>query len=250
MSGIEQLIERLSRSSVQVLNRGGGGSGVVWDAQGHIVTNAHVMRGEEARIVDADGRRHRARVLKRDTERDLAYLETGSALEPATFGDSDQVRAGQVAIAVGNPLGVTGAVAAGAIHTAGGGRWIQADIRLAPGNSGGILADAEGRVIGINTMIYQGLGLAVPSNDAVAFIKGEPARGRLGVEMIPVEQGLAVVRIEKNSLAERSDVRIGDILRCAPHALRDLIYRNAALPILRGGRELTLGLAQQEARAA
>ena len=79
-------------------------------------------------------------------------------------------------IAIGNPAGIRGAVSTGIIHSSSVnefGRpnpWIQADIRLAPGNSGGMLADAEGRVIGINTMIFRGLGLAVPSNEVCAFL--------------------------------------------------------------------------------
>jgi serine protease Do len=162
---------------VQILSHGGGGSGIVWDG-GRILTNSHVLRGDAIEVVDAQGRRMRARLIRRDNSRDLALLETNAALEPATFGDSDAVRAGQFVIAVGTPLGLAGAVAAGIVHASGSGEWIEADIRLAPGNSGGILADAEGRVIGINTMIYRGLGLAIPSNRAAAFVRGEASEAR------------------------------------------------------------------------
>jgi serine protease Do len=178
------LVERLRRSSVQVLQRGGGGSGIVWDSSGHILTNSHVMRGEQAWVVDSQGRRSRGRVVRRDPERDLALLETGLNAEPALFADSNAVRPGEIAFAIGNPLGLTGAVAFGAIHATGAlpfgpkGRWLQADVRLAPGNSGGMLADAEGRVIGVNTMIFHGMGLAVPSNEAAAFISGMNRRAR------------------------------------------------------------------------
>jgi serine protease Do len=169
MHGLEDVVERLRRSSVQILNRGGGGSGIVWDA-GRIVTNSHVMRGDEAAVVDAAGRRLRARLIRRDDTYDLALLAVNATLEPAAIGDSHSLRVGQIVIAVGNPLGIASAVAAGAIHATGG-RWIQADVRLAPGNSGGMLADAEGRVIGVNTMIFRGLGLAIPSNHAAAFVR-------------------------------------------------------------------------------
>lgn len=176
MRGFEQLAQRLRRSTVQILNRGGGGSGIVWDSAGHILTNSHVLRGDEVWVVDSQGRRSWARVIRRDGSRDLALLETHTGLEPAAFGDSNLVRAGQFAIAVGNPLGLPGAVASGIVHAAGGSEWIEADVRLAPGNSGGMLADAEGRVIGVNTMVFRGLGLAIPSNEAAAFVRGESKR--------------------------------------------------------------------------
>jgi serine protease Do len=170
----EELTARLRRSVVQVVP---GGSGVIWNAHGGIVTNAHVATGARAEIVDASGQRHLARVVWRDRARDLALLYAGpGTLAPAAeIGDSDSLRAGQLVLAIGNPLGLTGAVAAGMIHNVGRlarREWIQADVRLAPGNSGGMLADASGRVIGITTMIWNGLALAVPSNEVNAFIQG------------------------------------------------------------------------------
>jgi serine protease Do len=168
--GLAEVVQRLRRSSVQILNRGGGGSGIVWDSAGRIVTNSHVMREDDAWAIDADGRRLRAKVVYRDAQRDLVLLETNASLEPAAIGNSDSVRPGTIAIALGNPMGITGAVSAGMIHAACSGAWIEADVRLAPGNSGGMLADAEGRVIGVNTMVYRGLGLAIPSNDVKAFV--------------------------------------------------------------------------------
>ncbi len=145
---------------------------MVWNANGLIVTNAHVVPDARTEIVDASGRRRTARVMKRDHERDLAFLATSpDGLEPAEIGDSASVRSGQIVLAMGHPLGIPGRASMGAIHAVGplgfGARknWIQTDVRLAPGNSGGILADAAGRVIGINTMIFHGIGLAVPSNE-------------------------------------------------------------------------------------
>jgi serine protease Do len=167
------LIESVRRSTVQVLSGRGGGSGVVWDRGGLVVTNAHVAvdrTGRYAEVVDAAGQRRKARIIRRDRERDLALLAVEAQdLEPAEFGDSDRLRAGQVVVAVGMP----GAVA-GVIHAAGpGSKWVQADLHLAPGYSGGILADASGRVIGINTMIYRGIGLAIPSNEVSKFVREE-----------------------------------------------------------------------------
>jgi len=179
IGGFERIAGRLRRSVVQIL---GSGSGVIWDANGLIVTNAHVVPRETAGVIDASGTRSPVRVILRDRERDLAVLQPAAPVSglPAGIGDSDSVRPGQLVLAIGNPLGLTGAVAAGVIHTvapvgrrkpAGPQNWIQADVRLAPGNSGGMLADAHGHIIGITTMIWNGLALAIPSNEADAFVR-------------------------------------------------------------------------------
>jgi serine protease Do len=180
MPGLEQVIERLRRSTVQVLSGRGGGSGVVWGANGSVVTNAHVAPGKYAEIIDVWGWRRTARIVKLDRERDLAVLEVSSGnLEPAEIGDSASLRSGQIVLAIGHPFGITGAVTLGTIHATGeGAKWIQADVRLAPGNSGGILADAAGRVIGINTMIFHGIGLAVPSHEVNRFLHADSTRAR------------------------------------------------------------------------
>jgi serine protease Do len=165
----EAIAERLRRTLVQV---SGGGSGIVWDHDGHIVTNAHVVRGEKTVDVRARGEQRTARVIWRDKARDLAVLhaEPLASAIPAEIGDSSFLRPGQLVVAAGNPLGITGAVTAGVIHSTGP-AWIEADVRLAPGNSGGILADASGRVVGITAMIMNGLALAVPSNEAATVLR-------------------------------------------------------------------------------
>jgi serine protease Do len=167
MRGYEQIAERLRQSAVQI----GGGSGVIWH-DGTIVTNAHVVRQGEAAIVYSTGQRSTARVVLCDRDRDIALLRPASPPcgLPAAIGDSDCLRPGQFVLALGNPLGLTGAISAGVVHAASR-SWVQADVRLAPGNSGGMLADAAGRVIGINTMIFNGLALAVPSNEVDAFVR-------------------------------------------------------------------------------
>src|SRR5215475_8693942 len=111
------------------------------------------------------------------TRRDLAELKVGeTGLPAATAGDSAAVRPGELVIAVGSPLGFAGALSTGVVHSIGPlpgmGRqsWIRAGVRLAPGNSGGPLANAQGQVIGINTAIDNGLGVAVPANAAVEFL--------------------------------------------------------------------------------
>jgi serine protease Do len=262
MPGYEQIADRLRRLSVQVVNGRGGGSGVIWNANGSIVTNAHVVPGADVEVIDASGHRARARVIKRDPDRDLALLETRLARsEAAEIGDSDSVRPGQMVLAVGNPLGLTGAVTAGVIHSIGpldfGPRrnWIQADIRLAPGNSGGMLADAAGRVIGINTMIFHGMGLAAPSNEVDEFVRGESDGWKLGVEMILVSEGLVIVAIEPGSVAERAEVLVGDVIQCGPEELRRLLGEarrggSVDIPILRGGRVRTLRVHKAERQGA
>jgi serine protease Do len=181
--GLATLAQTLRHSTVAVHDEraGGAGSGVVWDARGLIVTNAHVVSSRNATVVFADGRRVRAALVGRDPERDLAALRLPRDLEshpaPACVRDSATLVPGELVVAVGNPYGVTGAVTAGIVHRCNA-RWVVADVRLAPGNSGGPLADAAGRVAGINSMIARGLALAVPSAAVARFLRalGEDAR--------------------------------------------------------------------------
>ncbi len=175
-SDLAAITGRLRRITVQVHgSRAGAGSGVIWISSGLIVTNAHVARSR-AGVVLPDGRALEARMLAWDPEHDLAALAVDAdGLSAADVGDSDSLRVGDLVVAVGNPLGLTGAVTAGVIHAIGprrsaGPSLIQADLRLAPGNSGGPLADARGRVIGINAMIAGRLALAVPSNEVARFL--------------------------------------------------------------------------------
>ena len=216
--------ERLRRSTVQVVSgRRGGGSGVIWDAGGLIVTNAHVAQSNRPSVELWDGRRLEAQVTAHDPRRDLAALRvSASDLPAATPGDSDALRAGELAMAIGNPLGFKGALTTGVIHSIGPvdgmGRqtWVRATVRLAPGNSGGPLANADGHVIGINTAIVYGLGLAVPSRAVMEFLR-RGARPRLGITLRPValersEMGLLILEVEPGGPADRAALRVGDIL--------------------------------------
>ena len=189
--GIGEVGELLRRSTVHIRNnnpRGeGAGSGVIWDAEGTIITNAHVL-GKGTHLVELwDGRSFPAEVKAKDDQRDLAKLKLPAAGLPAAQFRNPPPRAGELVIAVGNPLGFTGALTTGVVHAsgpfAGLGRraWVQAAIRLAPGNSGGPLADAAGHVIGINTMIVSGgIALAIPSATVYEFMR-MGAHPRLGV---------------------------------------------------------------------
>ena len=192
--GFGEIAEQLRRSTVLVLpGDRGNGSGVIWSADGVIVTNAHVVRGSQMRVQLWDGREFDASLVSRDTNRDLAELRINAAnLPAAAAADSSQVRPGELAIAIGNPLGFVGALTTGVVHAVGPLRrfgsqpWVQADVRLAPGNSGGPLADARGRTIGINTMVAGRLALAVPSNAVANFLAADPIDAWLGVTVAPV----------------------------------------------------------------
>jgi serine protease Do len=152
------------------------GSGVVW-ATDRVVTNAHVVARPHVMVRRADGGRLDGRVVARDRHADLALLHVpGLGLSAAAIGPADELHVGSLIVAVGHPFGVRGALTTGIVHAIGslgrGGRpWIQGDLRLAPGNSGGPLADARGRVVGINAMIVGGLALAIPASEVTRFVR-------------------------------------------------------------------------------
>jgi serine protease Do len=157
--------------------RAGEGAGVIWHPDGLVVTNAHCVRHRRLSIRTADGRSLDADVVAHDSRLDLALLETpGLRGRAPVLGDVETLRAGELLLALGHPFGVSGALALGVLHAiardprSGGVRWVCADVRLAPGNSGGPLADAAGRVVGINTMIAGGLGLAIPTPVVQRFV--------------------------------------------------------------------------------
>jgi len=226
--GIGEVGESLRRSTVHVRatdsGRHSAGSGVIWNSAGTIVTNAHVL-GEGTHLVELwDGRSFPAEVHSRDDARDVAELKLPAAGLPAASLRASTVKPGELVIAVGNPLGFTGALTTGVVHAVGpfsgfGRRtWVQAAIRLAPGNSGGPLADAAGHVIGINTMLAPGgIALAVPTASVEEFLKSG-ARPRLGVTVrivrLPRRRGvgLLIMSIERGSPAEQASLLIGDIL--------------------------------------
>jgi serine protease Do len=226
-SGFGEIAERLRRSTVQIRSgRRGLGSGVVWERSGTIVSNAHVIGSGPNTVELWDGREFPARVVVQDHRHDLAQLEISTlGLDVAEAGDSDKLRPGALVIAIGNPLGFAGALTRGVVHAVGPApglgrrRWVQAAIRLAPGNSGGPLADATGRVVGINTMIYRGLGLAIPSAVVTRFLRNGGSGARLGVVLRPVRYGsglgLLVLEVEAGSAAENASLLVGDVLLAA-----------------------------------
>jgi serine protease Do len=226
--GLGEIAERVRRSTVLVQPGGrGSGSGVIWSDDGLIITNAHVVQGTRVKISLWDGREFHGQVTAKDSRRDLAALRIdATGLTSVTSRDSSEVRAGEIALAVGNPLGFLGALTTGVVHAVGplprlGARsWVQSDVRLAPGNSGGPLTDAQGRVIGINSMVAGRLALAIPSNDVRRFLQGQSGRNWLGVTITPVrlpspsrqEIGLLVLGIEPSGPASLASLLVGDIL--------------------------------------
>jgi len=229
--GLGEIADRLRRLTVLVRPGGskGNGSGVLWSSDGLIITNAHVAQGSRAEISLWDGREFRAEVTSRDARRDLAALRISAGeLFAAEAGDSSRVRPGEVAIAVGNPLGFVGALTTGVVYAVGPIRglgsqsWVQSDVRLAPGNSGGPLADARGRIIGINAMVAGRLALAIASNEVTRFLKGESGADslRLGVSVMLVQLprssgrtvGLLLAAVEAGTPAARASLLPGDIL--------------------------------------
>ncbi len=215
---------------------------MVFTGDGFLLTNAHVV-GTSARGTAefSDGTSAPFRVVGADPLSDLAVLRAdGPTPAPAELGEADTLKVGQLVVAVGNPLGLAGSVTAGVVSALGRslparGRVIedviQTDAALNPGNSGGALADAEARVVGINTAVAGvGLGMAVPVNDTTRRIiaalmrDGRVRRAYLGLAMIPGpvpaqwrerigrHKGLLVAQVVANGPAAKAGLRQGDLL--------------------------------------
>ncbi|HSQ33032.1 MAG TPA: serine protease [Gemmatimonadaceae bacterium] len=188
-SAATSLADSLARAVVQVRTRdtGSAGTGLIWEggATALVVTNAHCVPRGATIEVSSDGRWREARVIAYHPPHDLALLASpslsggGPSLE---LRDAESLRPGELLFAHGHPLGVRDALAMGVLHDVardrrtGAPRWIVADVRLAPGNSGGPLVDAEGRLVGINSMVVNGLGVAVPAALVQQFIDRVLAR--------------------------------------------------------------------------
>lgn len=225
-----RVAEALRRSTVQVRSgnryRQGNGSGAVIGSE-QIITNAHVVHGGSLTIDSWEGKSVGASVLKVDQRRDLALLAAPGLEAPAaSLGDSDTLRPGMPLFAIGNPLGFIGAVSSGVVYAMGpvgpnvlgGLSWIQADVRLAPGNSGGPLADFQGQIVGVNTMVaLGGLAFAVPSRAVQIFLARTGSTPTLGVVVRPVpvrrgDLGLLVLEVTPGGAAEAASLLPGDIL--------------------------------------
>ncbi|MEA1050830.1 Do family serine endopeptidase [Lamprobacter modestohalophilus] len=213
--------------------REGEGSGFIIDAEGHIVTNNHVVDGaSRIEVTLNDGEKYEARVIGRDAKTDLALLkiDTTADLPYVRFGDSRGARVGDWVLAVGNPFGLGGSVNAGIISARGRDinsgpydDYIQIDAPINRGNSGGPLFDARGVVIGVNTAIFSpsggniGIGFAIPAETAAEIIadlqtKGRVDRGWLGVQIQPVTEEIAA----SLGLPETRGVLVADVISGTP----------------------------------
>ncbi|MBK5376016.1 trypsin-like peptidase domain-containing protein [Pseudomonas sp. TH08] len=221
------------------------GSGVIMSPEGYILTNNHVTSGADQIVVALkDGRETLARVIGSDPETDLAVLKIDLKTLPAiTVGRSDNIRIGDVALAIGNPFGVGQTVTMGIISATGRNQlglnnyedFIQTDAAINPGNSGGALVDANGNLTGINTAIFsksggsQGIGFAIPVKLAMEVMKsiiehGQVIRGWLGIEVQPLTQelaesfglsgrpGIVVAGIFRDGPAQKAGLQLGDVI--------------------------------------
>ena len=185
-AGMDALVEKAGRGLVQVHNGRGAGAGTIWHSEGLVLTNAHVAGRGPLQVTLRGGATLPARLLASDTERDLAALAVEGGDLPADLpivelGESISLRPGQWVLALGHPFGVTGAATAGVVIGAGAPPvdglppredWIAVSLHLRPGYSGGPLVGAEGRLVGINTvMTGPDVGLAVPVHAVKEFLR-------------------------------------------------------------------------------
>jgi len=177
--------ERLRSSVAQIVGgsngRAGIGAAIAWSYGGLFVTSAHVIRSPRMTVVTPDGERVPGELVWQERRRDVALVRAPAAgMPPVRTADPSSMRPGSLVLAIGHPFGLVDAVSTGVLQSVGelpreldfeGGRlrWVQADVRLGPGNSGGPLADADGRVIGVATMVVGGVALAVPAPDVEAL---------------------------------------------------------------------------------
>ncbi|MCE7914922.1 MAG: PDZ domain-containing protein [Nitrosomonas sp. PRO4] len=243
------------------------GSGVIVSANGYILTNHHVIEAaNEVEVALVDGRKAKARLIGSDPETDLAVLKVNLKDLPAiTFGQSQQVKVGDVVLAIGNPFGVGQSVTMGIVGAVGRSRvgintfedFIQTDAAINPGNSGGALTDTSGNLIGVNTAIYSrsggslGIGFAIPVHTARQIMEqiihsGSVIRGWLGVSMQDMTQELAeslgldraigslIASVFKDGPADKAGIKPGDVLIAVEDksfkSTSELLNMVAALP--------------------
>jgi serine protease DegQ len=229
----------------------GLGSGVIVSPEGHILTNNHVVEdADDIEVVLTDGRRAAAKVIGTDPESDLALLKiTLDKLPVIVLGQSDNLRVGDIALAIGNPFGVGQTVTSGIVSALGRNQlgintfenFIQTDAAINPGNSGGALVDVNGHLIGINTAIYSrsggnmGIGFAIPVATALSVMKdlirdGKVTRGWIGVEPQDLSpelastfnlpstagqdalKGVVITGVLQNGPAAKAGIRPGDVI--------------------------------------
>jgi serine protease DegQ len=251
------------RPEGQPQRNSGLGSGVIVSPNGYILTNYHVVEAaDDIQVSLNDGSTHKARVVGSDPESDLAILQIKAEKLPViTFGQMDDLRVGDVVLAIGNPFGVGQTVTMGIVSALGRSHlgintfenFIQTDAAINPGNSGGALVDVHGNLVGINTAIYSrtggnhGIGFAIPVSSARSIMEqiiqnGTVTRGWIGVEAqeitpelaesfgLPDIEGALIAGVVRGSPADVAGVRPGDVLLAVagkvvknPQTMLDLI---------------------------
>jgi len=231
------------------------GSGVIINSNGYIVTNHHVVAGaEKIEVILDDGRQLPGTILGLDADTDLAVLTAGiDAVPPVAIADSEKIRVGDIALAIGNPFGIGQTVTQGIISATGRDRvglntyenFIQTDAAINPGNSGGALINSSGEIVGINSAIYSqtgsylGISFAIPIDLVLEVVEqiiknGEVIRGWLGVEGVDLNsqivehvglknlQGVLITDVFDRGPAELAGIRVGDIItHINRHPIRD-----------------------------
>jgi len=272
--------DTVSRSVVIVRSETGQGSGIALDDEGRVVTNAHVLEDSETlQVLLPSGRMVEAKVIGSDIRRDVAVIELAdvdNSLRPAQFGSSQNLRVGQLAVAVGSPFELNQTVTAGIVSAIGrvepsygceiagtmsaecaGVAMIQTDAPINPGNSGGPLADRNGHVIGMNTSIRTegflsanvGVGFAIPSDTvllvAQRLISGEPIGtaflGILGETPTDGRAGALIIEVQESSPAHKAGLEVGDlIIRVDRRPILNMQALRADIQLRLPGDEVTL----------
>jgi putative serine protease PepD len=237
-----KVVQSVSPSVVQIEDQTGLGSGIVLDSAGYIVTNNHVITGAKSLVVTtSEGKRYPAKLVGSFPPDDLAVVKvSGADLKPATFGDSSKLQVGDLAIAIGNPLGLRSSVTEGIVSAFRQAvqednnvtlpSMIQTSAEINPGNSGGALVDIEGRVIGIPTLAATdpqlgggsapGIGFAIPSNLATDIAGQIVAHGKvvnshrayLGISVGATSNGLYVGSVTAGGPAANAGIQVGDVI--------------------------------------
>jgi putative serine protease PepD len=269
---------RVSPSVVLIQTKEGLGSGVVFDRQGHIVTNAHVVGTSKTfTVTTPEGKILQGSLVGTFVQDDVAVIKVpGNALHPATFGNSDALRVGDIAMAIGNPLGLQSSFTEGVVSALGRDESegngvvlrnsIQTSAAINPGNSGGALADIRGQVIGIPTLAAAdpqiggaaaGIGFAIPGNDVRDYASQIIARGRvtdthrayLGVRIGETQTGVYVGAVTAGGPAAKAGLRVGDVITAVDgtQTLTDDLL-GAALAAKKPGQVVTLSVVGQNGR--
>jgi putative serine protease PepD len=268
----------VSPSVVQIETREGLGSGIVFDRKGDIVTNAHVVGSSKTfRVTTSAGRILHARLVGAFAQDDLAVIrvESGSP-KPAAFANSDELRVGEIALAIGNPLGLQSSFTQGIVSALGRDEpegngvtlrnSIQTSAAINPGNSGGALVGLDGRVIGIPTLAAgdpqlggaaAGIGFAIPSNDVRDYASQIVAHGHvvnshrayLGIRIGQTSAGVYVGGVTAGGPAARAGVRVGDVIAAVDgRRTADADALGTALASRKPGQKASLRIIRQNGR--